>query len=59
MLIEVSTQHKFIATVNGQILSISDFGSSKPGNYEIYLVGVYLAPSSRPEQEIKVDIELL
>ena len=52
MLIEVSTQHKFTATVDGQILSISNFGSSEPGSYVIFLVGVYLATTSRPEQEI-------
>ena len=52
MFIEVSTQHAFTTTVSGQTLFISNFGTSQPGNYEIYLVGVYLATTSRPEQEI-------
>ena len=52
MFIEVSTQHDFTTYIDGQILLISDFGTSQPGNYEIILVGVYLATPSRPDQEI-------
>ena len=52
MFIEVSTDHPFDTDVVGQILYISNFGSSEAGNYEIFLVGVYLATTSRPEQEI-------
>ena len=48
MFISVFTKNEFTTTVNGQILSISNFGSSKPGKYYIYLVGVYFATPDRP-----------
>ena len=58
MFIKVSTVHPFFTHVIGQILLISNFGTSEAGKYTIELVGVYPETLSRPSQEINVEINL-